>query len=91
MVLKTKSVERQQLLDLALLSVEGAANDGGLIAADIEARRLLDSSPDGQISFEDLRDAIVRFAMEKRVAVEFGFHAGEDDPTANFLTLEVSK
>ena len=78
MVLKTKSVERQQLLDLAFLSVEGAANDGGLIAADIEARRLLDSNPDSQISFEDLRDAIVRFAMEKRVAVEFGVHDEAD-------------
>ena len=91
MVLKPKFVERQQLLDLALLSVEGAANDGGLIAADIEARRLLGSNPDSQISFGDLRDAIVRFAMEKRVAVEFGFHAGEDDLAADFLTPKVSQ
>ena len=46
MSLKTKSVDRQEVLDLAALSVEGAANDGGMIPADLEARRLLDAHPD---------------------------------------------
>ena len=72
MSLKTKSVERQEVLDLASLSVVGAAQDGGMIQADMEARRLLDANPDCQMSFEDLRDAIARMAIKRDVSVEFG-------------------
>ena len=72
MSLKTKSVDRQEVLDLAALSVEGAANDGGMIPADLEARRLLDAHPDCQIPFEELRDAIARLAVKHDVGVEFG-------------------
>ena len=46
MSLKTQSVERTEALDLAALAVEAAAQDGGMIPADLEARRLLDANPD---------------------------------------------
>jgi hypothetical protein len=72
MSLKTKSVDRQEVLDLAGLSVDGAAKDGGMIAADMEAHRLLDAHPDCQIPFEELRDTIARLAVAKGVGVEFG-------------------
>ena len=78
MSLKAKSVERQQVLDLASLSVEGAAKDGGMIPADMEARRLLDAHPDCQISFETLRDTIAELAVERGVGVEFGFRPGQN-------------
>ena len=48
MSLETQSVERTGVLDLAALAVEGAAQDGGMIAADLEARRLLDANLDCQ-------------------------------------------
>ena len=47
MSLKTKSVEINEVLDLAALSVAAAAQNGGMIAADVEARRLLDANPEG--------------------------------------------
>jgi hypothetical protein len=72
MALKTKSVDRQEVLDLAALSVEGAAQDGGMIPADMEARRLLGAYPECQIPFEELRDTIARLAIEHGVGVEFG-------------------
>jgi len=75
MSLKAKSVESRQVLDLAALSVESAANDGGMIAADMEARRLLDANPDCQISFEVLRDTIARLALARKVGVEFGLRS----------------
>ena len=72
MSLKTKSVESGQVLDLAALSVEGAARHGRMIAVDVEARRLLDAHPDCQISFEVLRDTIARLAFARGVRVDFG-------------------
>lgn len=78
MSLKAKSVERQEVLDLASLSIEGAAQDGGMIPADMEARRLLDAHPDCQISFEELRDAIARLALARGVGVEFGLRPGQN-------------
>ena len=57
MSLKPASVERQEVLDLASLSVEGAAQDGGMIPADMEARRLLDAHPDCQISLTSYEPA----------------------------------
>jgi hypothetical protein len=72
MSLKAKSVESGQVLDLATLAVEGAAMDGGMIAADMEARRLLDAHPDCQISFEVLRDTIARLAVARGVCIEYG-------------------
>jgi hypothetical protein len=77
--LKPASVERQEVLDLASLAVENAAKDGGMIAADTEAQRLLDDSPDCQIPLSELRDAIARLAIERGVAVEFG----DEPPAAN--------
>ena len=73
MSLKAKSVEKQEVMDLARLAVEGAAKDGGMIAADMEARRLLDENPGCQIPFDELRDTIARQATERGVGVEFGF------------------
>ena len=78
MSLKTQSVERTQVLDLAALSVEAAAQDGGLIAADMEARRLLDANPDCQISFDELRAAIARLAVNRGVIVEFGLRLKQE-------------
>jgi len=75
MSLKAKSVESRQVLDLAALSVESAANDGGMIAADMEARGLLDAHPNCQISFEVLRDTIARLAMARGVGIEFGLRS----------------
>ena len=72
MSLKTQSVERTEVLDLAALSVEAAAQDGGLIPADLEARRLLDANPDCQMSFDELRASIARLAVKRGVIVEFG-------------------
>ena len=78
MSLKPASVERQEVLDLASLSVEGAAQDGGMIPADMEARRLLDAHPDCQISFDALREAIARLAIDRGVGVEFGFRQDQN-------------
>lgn len=72
MSLKAKSVERAEVMDLAVLSVEKAANDGGVVAADTEARRLLDAHPDCQISFDELRDTIARIAIKRGLGVKFG-------------------
>jgi len=77
MSLKTKSVERYEVLDLAALSVEAAAQDGGMIATDVEARRLLDTHPDCQMSFEELRQAIAKLAVKRGVGVEFGLRPNE--------------
>jgi hypothetical protein len=70
-------VERQEIWDLASLSVEGAAQDGGMIAADMEARRLLDAHPECQISFDELRACIARLAIDRGVSVEFGVRSDE--------------
>ena len=78
MSLTTKSVDRQEVLDLAALSVKGAAQDGGMIPADMEARRLLDAYPDCQIPFDELRDAIARLAFAHGVGVEFGLRPDQD-------------
>jgi hypothetical protein len=75
---KTAFVERQEVLDLASLSVEGAAQDGGLIPADMEARRLLDAHPDCQIPFDELRACIARLAIDRGVSVEFGIRSGRN-------------
>jgi hypothetical protein len=75
MSLKAKSVILEDLLDLANLSVETAAQHGGMILADVRARRLLDAYIDCPIPFEELRDAIARLAMERGVSVEFADHA----------------
>jgi len=72
MSLKVKSVETRTVIDLAALAVFTASRDGGMIAADSEARRLLDANPDCQIAFAELRDAIVRVAVQHGVGVEFG-------------------
>jgi hypothetical protein len=76
--LKSKSVDRQEVLDLAGLAVEGAAQDGGMIPANMEARRLLDAHPDCQIPFEELRDAIAQLAVERGVGVEFGLRPDQE-------------
>ena len=47
--LKTRSVETKAVTDLAALAVFTASKDGGMIAADVEARRLLDEYPNCQI------------------------------------------
>ena len=78
MSLKPASVERQEVLDLASLSVEGAAQDGGMIPADMEARRLLDAHPNCQISFDELREAIARLAIDRGVGVEFGIQSDQN-------------
>ena len=78
MSLKPASVERQEVLDLAGLSVEGAAQDGGMIPADMEARRLLDAHPNCQISFDELREAIARVAIDRGVGVEFGIQSDQN-------------
>jgi hypothetical protein len=78
MSLKAESVDRQEVLDLAALSVEGAANDGGMIPADMEARRLLEAHPDCQISFEELRDVIAQLAIDRGVGVEYGLRPGQN-------------
>jgi hypothetical protein len=78
MSLKPQSVERQEVLDLASLSVEGAAQDGGMIPADMEARRLLDAHPNCQISFDELREAIARLAIDRGVGVEFGIQSDQN-------------
>jgi len=49
MALKTRSVETKAVTDLAALAVFTASKDGGMIAADVEARRLLDENPNCQI------------------------------------------
>jgi len=72
MSLKTKSVQTSEVFDLAALSVKGAAEDGGVVAADMEARRLLDAHPYCQIPFDELRDTIARIAVKRGVGVEFG-------------------
>ena len=72
MSLKVASVERQEMLDLASLSIERAARDGGMIAVDVEAYRILDMRPDCSMSFEELRTAIARLAVSRGVGVELG-------------------
>ncbi len=73
MALKVQSVIRREVLDLARVAVETAARDGGLVSADTEARRLLDSHPDCRMSPRELRDKIARWAVVRHVSVEFGF------------------
>lgn len=77
MTLKPASVESREVLDLVALLVAGAAKDGGVLAAGVEAQRLLDTHPDCQIPFEELRDTIARLAVERSVGVEFGGRSGE--------------
>jgi hypothetical protein len=89
MSLKVKSVDRQEVLDLAALSVEGAAKDGGMIQADMEAHRLLDAHPDCQISFEELRDTIARLAIEHNVGVEFGDRSYEQQDALGSRPREI--
>ena len=67
----------REVLDLVTLSIEGAMQDGGMVPADMEARRLLEAHPDCQIPFKELRDAIARMAVEKGAGVEFGFRPDE--------------
>lgn len=66
MSLKTASVERQEILDLAKLSIESADRDGVVFVAHTEARRLLALYPDCRMSFEELREAIARLAISVR-------------------------
>jgi len=70
--LKTQSVEVRTVVDLAALAVFTASKDGGMIAADLEARRILDANPDCQTPFAELRDAIVRVAVKHGLGVQFG-------------------
>ena len=72
MSLKVASVERQEMLDLASLSIERAARDGGMMAVDVEAYHILDMRPDSRMSFEELRTALARLAVSRGVGVEFG-------------------
>jgi len=66
MSLKTASVERQEMLDLASLSMESAARDGRVFVAHTEARRILAVHPESRMSFEELREAIARLAISAR-------------------------
>ena len=72
MPLKVKSVEAQTVADLAAMAVFTATKNGRLIAADVEARRLLDENPDCQTPFAELRDTIVLMAVKHGISVEFG-------------------
>ena len=72
MSLKVQSVETVTVMDLAALAVFTASRDGGMIAADVEARRILDANPDCQTPFAELRDAIVLMAVKHGVGVQFG-------------------
>ena len=72
MSLKTASVERKEMLDLASLSIESAARDGEMLVAHTEARRLLTVYPECRMSFEELREAIARLAVTRGVGVELG-------------------
>jgi hypothetical protein len=54
---EVESVETTTVFDLAVDAVIAATRNGGMIAADVEARRLLDGHPDCQIRFDELRDA----------------------------------
>jgi hypothetical protein len=71
MPLKAQSVEARIVSDLAALAVSKASIDG-VIAVDVEARRLLDENPDCKTPFAELRDAIVMMAAKRGVGVEFG-------------------
>jgi hypothetical protein len=72
---KSNSTKTGEVNDLAKLAVETAAKDGGMIAVDLEARRLLDDNPDCRISFDELRDEIARWGLARGVCVEFGQRA----------------
>lgn len=63
---------RQDLLDLALVAVEKAARDGGMIAPYGLAVRILKEHPTKGVSVAELQQAIVNLAIERRVGVEFG-------------------
>lgn len=69
---EVESVETTVVFDLAADAVIAATQNGGMIAADVEVRRLLDRHPDCQIPFDELRDAIVRRAVLLGVGIEFG-------------------
>jgi hypothetical protein len=93
MSLKARSVETQELLDLASLVIDGAAKDGGMIAADMEARRLLDAHPDCHISFEQLRESIAQLAVIRGVGVEFGLRPGQNSyaPRPGFIRWRLER
>jgi len=69
---KAQSVEAITVMDLAAFAVFTASKDGGMIAADVEARRILDENPYCQTPFAELRNAIVLMAVQHGIGVEFG-------------------
>jgi hypothetical protein len=66
MLLKTASVKRREMLDLASLSIESADREGRPFVVRTEARRLLAAYPDCRMSFEELRKAIAGLAISAR-------------------------
>ena len=66
------SDSRRQVLSRAIVAVEKAARNGGVINATVEARRIMDESNAGDMSLDHVAVEIGRLASERGLGVEFG-------------------
>ena len=63
---------RQHMVELVRLAVDGVAEKGGLIHADVHARRLLAENPGSPMSHAELSREIAAYAVIRGVGVELG-------------------
>jgi hypothetical protein len=68
---RMRSLERQIVTELAIVAVEAASRDGGMIAAQDVAQRLLTDHPACSMKVLELRDQIVQMALNRGVGIEF--------------------
>ena len=63
---------RRSVFAEAMLTVVAAERVHSILNIDREAERLLVDHPDCGISFDELRNYLMRFAVRQRVAIEIG-------------------
>ena len=56
----------------AMLAVVAVEREHSILNIDREAERLLVDHPDCGISFDELRNYLLRFAVRQRVVIQFG-------------------
>lgn len=64
------STVRQRLFSESMVVIAKAIRNEQAVPAGLEARRLLQEHPDCGLSEEDIREHLVRLAVENRLAVD---------------------
>jgi hypothetical protein len=63
---------RRSVFAEAMLAVVVVERRHSVLGIDAEAKRLLGEHPECGISFDELRNYLVRFAVRRRVAIDIG-------------------